>query len=204
MKVLSSMALGAVVLTVAASSALAAPVVASVDLNMRSGPGTRYPVIAVILRGDTADASDCAAGWCRVVYRGQMGWASEAYLSGAPQDYTYDYGGPYYTWPWYNNYYFGSYGYYWPYYNNYYYNRNYYYGYHHRYPYGMRPGGGYYRPGHSWTPGRPGTGGAIGGHYGGGAHFGGGGARFGGGGAHFGGGGAHFGGGGHGGGMRAH
>ena len=72
----------AAALFITAGTASAATVVATADLHMRSGPGTEYPVIAVIPQGVAVHSGNCSAGWCHVDYRGRWGWASRAYLGG--------------------------------------------------------------------------------------------------------------------------
>ena len=167
MKLASRIVVSAATFLLTVGSAAAMTAVAVVDLNVRTGPGVQYPVIAVIPQGDVADAQNCGGGWCQVTYRGNMGWASEAYLNLVADGYntgTY-YGGYYpfgwgwgwgYTWPYYNNYYYG--GTYYPNYGTYYPNRPSY--------YPNRPG---YRPGRvdrlhpaprtTLNPYRPGQGG---------------------------------------------
>ncbi len=126
MKLASRLLIGAAALLFSVGTAAAMSAVAVVDLNVRSGPGTGYPVVAVIPQGDIVDATGCGGGWCQVAYRGNMGWASQAYLNITGDYYSYGYGGPYYTWPYYGGY-VGSYWYgTWPYYSTYYYNRPYY------------------------------------------------------------------------------
>jgi hypothetical protein len=53
---------------------------ATTNLNVRSGPATRYPVIDVLQRGETVRVSTCDGGWCRVNRAGIVGWASQRYL----------------------------------------------------------------------------------------------------------------------------
>jgi len=114
MHVASSLLAGAAALLIGAGTASAATAVASNDLNVRSGPGTQYPVVTVIPQGGAVTATDCNGSWCRVDYRGRDGWASQAYLSGAVATgapsygyaepeydtgypaYAYDYSEPYY------------------------------------------------------------------------------------------------------------
>lgn len=59
-------------------------VVASTDLNVRSGPGPNYPVIGVIGADQRAEVVGCAAGskWCQVSFAGGEGWAYSDYLIG--------------------------------------------------------------------------------------------------------------------------
>jgi len=54
--------------------------VAATTLNVRSGPGTNYPVVDVLNRGQSVRMSDCRGGWCFVEHRGRNGWASQRYL----------------------------------------------------------------------------------------------------------------------------
>lgn len=53
------------------------------NVNMRTGPSTKYHRIVVIPRGAPVSIGQCARGnrWCRVNYRGHVGWVSRRYLS---------------------------------------------------------------------------------------------------------------------------
>ena len=51
-------------------------------LNVRSGPGTGYPVVDVLRRGEAVAVADCRPGWCFVHTRHAAGWASAGYLAG--------------------------------------------------------------------------------------------------------------------------
>jgi hypothetical protein len=209
MKLSTTLLAGASALLLTAGAASAATLVAEADLHVRSGPGTQYPVIATIPQGGAVHSSECGAGWCRVDYRGQRGWASRAYLGGGGStgNFAYETSTPAYG---------GYYGYDTPYDEGvgsafvFGVGPSYYRG------YGLGGYGGhrdwrdhgrmsFNHPGHDHI-GAFGGGafhrGGFGGH--GGFHNGGfgghgwaqsGGAHFGGGGGHFGGGGAHFGGG---------
>lgn len=53
---------------------------ATADVNMRTGPSTRYRVIVVVPRGAYVDVRHCN-GWCLVDYRGYRGYVSGRYLS---------------------------------------------------------------------------------------------------------------------------
>jgi uncharacterized protein YraI len=104
----------AAALFITAGTASAATVVATADLHMRSGPGTEYPVIAVIPQGVAVHSGNCGAGWCRVDYRGRSGWASRAYLGGGASTnvYSYEYTAPSYGYYGYSEpEYYGYYGY---------------------------------------------------------------------------------------------
>jgi hypothetical protein len=53
-------------------------------LNLRIGPGTQHPVIYELPARQCTQqiAGDCQSGWCPVLTsRGEVGWASAAYLS---------------------------------------------------------------------------------------------------------------------------
>jgi uncharacterized protein YraI len=58
--------------------AAAAPALVATDLNVRSGEGTGYPVMAVMPAGAVVDVSGCGNGWCYVSEYG--GFASASYL----------------------------------------------------------------------------------------------------------------------------
>lgn len=78
--ILCSTAVGLVL----ASSAMAeTPARAWTDLNLRAGPNTSYPIIAVIPATQEVTVDGCleAATWCRVKYDGVDGWASGDYLT---------------------------------------------------------------------------------------------------------------------------
>jgi len=50
------------------------------NLNVRNGPGTRYPVVDVLPRGDLVRINVCDDGWCWINHDGPSGWVSEAHL----------------------------------------------------------------------------------------------------------------------------
>jgi len=68
-------------LLLSTGAALAVPATAQTDLNVRSGPGTQYPVVGSIQGGETVDAGACTGGWCRVSFSGGSGLASRSYLA---------------------------------------------------------------------------------------------------------------------------
>ena len=82
MKTPTTLLASAAVLLFTTGIASAATVAASADLNVRSGPGTEYPIIGVIPDGGSAFSSGCRFDWCHVDYRGLRGWSSSAYLTG--------------------------------------------------------------------------------------------------------------------------
>jgi uncharacterized protein YraI len=53
------------------------------DLNLRSGPGTGYRVIAVMPAGARVDVLGCSGSWCRVAWGSAEGYASASYLGGS-------------------------------------------------------------------------------------------------------------------------
>jgi uncharacterized protein YraI len=57
-------------------------VVATTDLNIRSGPGPEYPVIGAIAIDDQAMLGGCIEGskWCQISYAGAEGWVYSDYL----------------------------------------------------------------------------------------------------------------------------
>lgn len=57
--------------------------VTTASLNLRSGPGTGYPVVATLPAGATVTVNACLPDrkWCDVTWRGRRGWAFAAYLA---------------------------------------------------------------------------------------------------------------------------
>ena len=54
----------------------------TVDLNLRAGPGTQYPILAVMPAGARVDIHGCTADyrWCDIDWRNYRGWAAGRYL----------------------------------------------------------------------------------------------------------------------------
>ena len=80
--------------TLAAAMAFAAgllvPAAASASyttgsVNLRSGPGTNYRVIASAPPGAYVAVRSCVPRWCRVSYRGITGWMSSGYIARTPR-----------------------------------------------------------------------------------------------------------------------
>jgi len=67
---------------VAAGPALAVPGYSTAHLNLRTGPGTQYPVLGVMEYNTPAEITGCLAdySWCSVSVAGFSGWASAEYL----------------------------------------------------------------------------------------------------------------------------
>lgn len=66
-----------------AGAAQAADAIVTADLNVRTGPGTRYGVIGSIPNRSPISVHGCTTGygWCQVSYGGLSGWASSSYLA---------------------------------------------------------------------------------------------------------------------------
>ena len=57
------------------------------DVNFRSGPGTSYPVIAMLSSGDVLRVLDQTTGWTQAVSpKGVTGWVASYLTSGNPKD----------------------------------------------------------------------------------------------------------------------
>ncbi|CCD91575.1 exported hypothetical protein [Bradyrhizobium sp. ORS 375] len=68
-------ATAAAILCLSMSSAEASPARVLNMAAMRASPGTSYAVIAVVPRGKIVNARYCISnGWCRVKWRGRIGW----------------------------------------------------------------------------------------------------------------------------------
>jgi uncharacterized protein YraI len=83
MKHLSRTAALAVGVTLfAAVPALAVPGYSTAHLNLRTGPGTQYPVVGMMEYNVRTDITGCIAdySWCSVSVAGLNGWASAEYL----------------------------------------------------------------------------------------------------------------------------
>ena len=74
------LALAAGLLTLSAGAASAAPALVTGDVHLRTGPGTQYGILTVLPGGATVNVRGCAAGWCRIAWRGGYGFASSRYL----------------------------------------------------------------------------------------------------------------------------
>jgi uncharacterized protein YraI len=55
---------------------------ATVDLNIRSGPGPSHQVVGVIQADESVTVEGCLEGsrWCRIAYDGNEGWVFSEYL----------------------------------------------------------------------------------------------------------------------------
>lgn len=75
--VMARMRLAATAAMLAALTAAAAakPVTIGAETNLRKAPGTKSDVVMLIPKGQTVEVGDCDAGWCKVTWNGQDGYA---------------------------------------------------------------------------------------------------------------------------------
>lgn len=62
------------------SAALAAPGIANVNANVRSGPGTGYRVVDTLTKGEYVIVKECGANWCLISHIGNDGYVSRALI----------------------------------------------------------------------------------------------------------------------------
>ncbi|WP_312654250.1 SH3 domain-containing protein [Proteiniclasticum sp.] len=55
--------------------------VTTANLNLRSGPGTSYSILAVIPKGTKVNVISVSGNWAKVTYSGKQGYASISYLT---------------------------------------------------------------------------------------------------------------------------
>lgn len=67
-------------LVLSASAAAAAPGIANVNANVRSGPGTGYDVVDVLTAGEYVIVKDCGANWCTISHIGKDGYVARTLL----------------------------------------------------------------------------------------------------------------------------
>jgi len=78
-----SACLAAFVISLTPAAAEAATAIVTTSLNLRTGPGTQYPVLGTIPNQMIVSVAGCTAGygWCRVGYAGIEGWAASRYIA---------------------------------------------------------------------------------------------------------------------------
>jgi Protein of unknown function (DUF1236)/Bacterial SH3 domain len=55
---------------------------ATIDVNIRSGPGANYPIVEILHSGETIAATKCDTGWCSVTAPGGgEGWIASRFLA---------------------------------------------------------------------------------------------------------------------------
>ena len=77
------LALAAAIALTTAGAALANPGWATQDLNFRTGPGSRYDVIASLNACTRVHVYESYGSWYRVTWNGYEGWVSARYISGS-------------------------------------------------------------------------------------------------------------------------
>lgn len=78
---------GLLALVAAPTAAIAQDAIVTIDLNMRAGPSTAFPVVDVLPDQTPVDVHGCIAGysWCDVSADDNRGWVSAVYLSFAAE-----------------------------------------------------------------------------------------------------------------------
>lgn len=64
------------------------------DLNVRTGPGTKYPIVLTLQKGDEVKVLSKNGSWCQLEYSGKVGYARSSYLrktSGASSNEGFDF-----------------------------------------------------------------------------------------------------------------
>lgn len=84
MKALKTLALAAAATFAGATLASAQEANTTADVNMRAGPGSRYPVVTTVPEDREVYIHGCLADyeWCDVSWRRQRGWVFSDYLEG--------------------------------------------------------------------------------------------------------------------------
>lgn len=87
LNIAAALAVAVTAAAIAMPAAQAAPGTVTSNVNVRSGPGTNYPVVSTVRSGTQVDVQQCQGSWCYVVRSGLTGWVSSAYLaaSGNPR-----------------------------------------------------------------------------------------------------------------------
>jgi uncharacterized protein YraI len=86
---LKHLSLAAGILIASAGAAVAAPAAVTSDLNVRSGPGTKYAVVGSVPAGATVNVLSCNGGWCRVAFGSRQGFVNNSYLAEADEGPVY-------------------------------------------------------------------------------------------------------------------
>lgn len=53
---------------------------ATATVHVRKGPGTRFPIVDVLHRGEEVSVVRCQSNFCLVTHKGPQGWVAERYL----------------------------------------------------------------------------------------------------------------------------
>ena len=62
------------------TAAMAAPGIAAVNANVRSGPGTGYKIVDTLTKGEYVIVKDCGANWCTISHIGKDGYVSRGLI----------------------------------------------------------------------------------------------------------------------------
>ena len=93
MRDIRSLPIAFAALLIAGGAAVAAPGLATTDVNVRQGPGTNFPVVTTIRGGSNVDVRSCDSGWCAVRFGPYAGFVNASYLDvGFPRRPRYYYG----------------------------------------------------------------------------------------------------------------
>ncbi len=63
------------------SSTTGTTMVATTNVNVRSGPGTKYSILGYLVKGETVKKTGISGNWTQVVYKNQTAYVSSTYLS---------------------------------------------------------------------------------------------------------------------------
>ncbi len=86
MRTIRSLPIALAALLIAGGAAVAAPGLATTDVNVRQGPGTNFPAVTTIRGGSNVDVQSCNAGWCAVRFGPYAGFVKASYLDfGVPR-----------------------------------------------------------------------------------------------------------------------
>lgn len=79
-----ALTLGAGTLVVSTVATATTAMTATAAVNLRSGPGTSFPILAVLAKGQTVQASGTVTnGWYQVTVADRTGWVYKSYLTSA-------------------------------------------------------------------------------------------------------------------------
>jgi len=87
MKRAQSGLVAAALLVGSAGSVFADPAVISSRLNLRSGPGAAFGIVAAMPAGSRIDVQSCGEEWCRVSFGRRSGFANRALISTGVDSY---------------------------------------------------------------------------------------------------------------------
>ena len=74
------------ILLLSAGAAFATPGQATAAVNVRSGPGTQYGIVAALSPGESVDVQQCQGSWCYIDHSGPDGWVSANFLTTGAND----------------------------------------------------------------------------------------------------------------------